>query len=253
MVLTQQNSTVILEQILVEVWIKVKEESVVRMDDFSIHSMLQQIPYFTHVAEATLSELAQQAVHRTFAAKEMIFLEGESSAGLWIVENGRVKAYKLSSDGREYILRFFGPGDTFNDLAALDGSPNPVNTTAVTEVSAWVISTDAFSQALQIDHEMALAVLQGLVARVRFVVGRMEDLALRPVTARLARFLLNQIEHPSLKHPAITRALVANHLATTPESISRSLNALEKAGAIRFDRHRIIITQLDILHQQAQL
>jgi len=215
--------------------------------------MLQQMPYFAHVAESTLSELARQAVHRTFAANEMIFLEGEPSAGLWIVENGRVKAYKLSPEGQEYILHILGPGDTFNDIAALDGAPNPVSTTAVTDVSAWVIATAVFSQALRADHEMALAVIQGLTERIRFAAGRMEDLALHSVTSRLAHFLLDQSENQSLNHPAITRTLIANHLATTPESISRSLRILEKAGAIRFDRHRIIITQPDILRQQAQL
>jgi CRP/FNR family transcriptional regulator len=90
----------------------------------------------------------------------MIFLEGSPSAGLWIVENGRVKAYKLSPDGQEFILHFLGPGDTFNDIAALDGAPNPVSATAVTDVSAWVISSAVFSQALQADHEMALAVIK---------------------------------------------------------------------------------------------
>ena len=77
------------------------------MSDFSVHSMLQQMPYFAHVAESTLSELAQQAVHRTFAANEMIFLEGEPSAGLWIVENGRVKAYKLSPRARNTSCIFW--------------------------------------------------------------------------------------------------------------------------------------------------
>lgn len=223
------------------------------MSDFSVRSMLQQVPYFAHVAESTLNKFAQQAAHRAFASNEMIFLEGEPSAGLWIVENGRVKAFKLSPDGQEYILHILGPGDTFNDIAALDGAPNPVSTMAVTDVSAWVIATDVFSQALQADHEMALAIIQGLTERIRFAAGRMEDLALHSVTARLAHFLLEQSENRSLKHPAITRALIANHLATTPESISRSLRILEKAGAIRFDRHRIIITKPDILHEQAQL
>lgn len=223
------------------------------MSDFSHHALLREIPYFAHVGETVLDTLAQQAVRRTFAAHEVLFLEGEASAGLWILEHGRVKAYKLSPDGQEYIMRFFGPGDTFNDLAALDGAPNPISTMAVTEVSAWVIQTAVFTQALQTDHELALAVLKGMVGRVRFVVGRMEDLALRPVTARLARFLLAQVENPALAHPAITRALVANHLATTPESVSRSLRVLEETGAIRFDRHRIIITDPDVLRQQAQL
>ncbi len=223
------------------------------MSKFSIRAMLQQIPYFVYASESALDGLARQAIHCTFAANEMLFLEGASSAGLWIVENGRVKAYKLSPDGKEYILRFFGPGDTFNDLAALDGAANPVSTMAVSPVSAWVIPTAVFFETLQANHEMTLAVLQGLVGRVRFVVGRMEDLALRPITARLAHFLLDQVQNPSLKHPSITRTLIASHLATTPESISRSLNVLEKAGAIRFDRQRIIISQPEILRQQAQL
>lgn len=223
------------------------------MSDFSVRAMLQRLPYFAHVAESSLNELARQAIHCTFAANEMMFLEGAASAGLWIVENGRVKAYKLSPDGQEYILRFFGPGDTFNDLAALDDAPNAASTTAVTDVSAWVIPTAVFNHALQTDHDLTLAVLQGMVSRTRHLVGQVEDLALRPVTARLARFLLEQIEDPALAHPAVTRVLIANHLATTPESISRSLRVLEKAGAIRFDRHRIIIAQPDILRQQALL
>lgn len=223
------------------------------MSEFSIRSLLEKMPYFAHVAESTLNQFAQQAAHRTFATNEIIFLEDEPSAGLWIVENGRVKAFKLSPEGQEYILHILGPGDTFNDIAALDGAPNPVSAMAVTDVSAWVIATAVFSQALQADHEMALAIIQGLTERIRFAAGRMEDLALHSVTARLAHFLLEQSGNRSLKHPAITRALIANHLATTPESISRSLRILEKAGAIRFDRHRIIITKPDILHEQAQL
>lgn len=221
------------------------------MSDFSLPSTLRQVPYFAHLSEAQLASLAQRAAPRALVPGEVIFLEGEPSAGLWILGDGRVKAYKLSPEGQEYILRFFGPGDTFNDLAALDNAANATNTMAVTEVSAWVIPATVFAEVLQADHALALAVIQGLAGRVRHLVDRVEDLALRPVTARLARFLLEQIEDPTLAHPAVTRALIAHHLATTPESVSRSLRVLEEVGAIRFDRHRIIIVQPDTLRQQA--
>jgi len=223
------------------------------MSDFSVRSMLRQHPYFAYVAGPSLDDLAQRAVHRSYGPGEMIFLEGDASAGLWIVESGRVKAYKLSPDGQEYILRFFGPGDTFNDLAALDNAPNAASTMAVTDVSAWAIPANVFIEALQVDHALSLAVIQGLVGRVRHLVRQVEDLALRPVTARLAHYLLEQIDDPTLAHPAVTRSLIANHLATTPESISRSLRVLEEAGAIRFDRQRIIISQVEILRDLALL
>jgi CRP-like cAMP-binding protein len=223
------------------------------MSDFSIPSTLRQHSYFARAAEPQIVSLALQAIRRTFGAGEIIFLEGEPSAGLWILESGRVKAFKLSPDGREHILRFFGPSDTFNDLAALDNAANAASTAAVTTVTAWVVPTVAFMAALRADHDLALAVIQGLVGRVRHLVARVEDLALRPVTARLARFLLERAEDPTLSSPAVTRALIATHLGTTPETISRSLHVLEGEGAIRFDRHQIRIVKANLLKEIAMI
>lgn len=223
------------------------------MSDFSIIQLLKQLAYFAHVTDSSLEPLVQQATKRQFRPNEMIFLEGDPSAGLWILESGRVKAFKLSPDGHEYVMSFFGPGTTFNDLAALDGAQNAVNTMAVTDVVAWVIPSAVFVDAMQTDIEMCHAVIEGLIGRVRHLVSRVEDLALRPVTARLARFLMTQVEDETLDHPAITRQLIANHLATTPESISRSLRLLEELGAIEVDRHQITIANLEKLQQQAML
>ncbi len=223
------------------------------MTDFSLPDRLRQIHYFTEAADPQLHALAARAVARAFAPGEIIFMEGDPSAGLWIVESGRVKAYRLSPDGDEYVLRIFGPGDTFNDLAALDGAPNAAGASALTRVIAWVIPTADFVAALAADHGLALAVIRALVARQRRLVTQVEDLALRPVTARLARFLLEQVSDPALAHPSVTRALIATHLATTSESISRSLRTLEQAGAIRFDRHRIVIVRPDLLRDLAQV
>lgn len=223
------------------------------MSDGLFISFLQKLPTFVSISDEQLEILARNAKQQLFAPNQIIFLEGEKSSGLLILENGRVKAFKLSPDGQEYILRFFGPGDILNILAALDNLPNVANTMAVTEVLAWVIPVDAFRAALQADHALSLAILRGLVGRMRELVSRLDDLALRPITARLAHFLLEQIKDPSLSHPTVTRVLIANYLATTPESISRSLRNLEAEGAIQFDRHRIIIISLEILRQKAQL
>jgi CRP-like cAMP-binding protein len=73
------------------------------------------------------------------------------------------------------------------------------------------------------------------------------------VPARLARFLLSQSEAPALEGPGITRTAIASHLATTPETISRTLRMLEDAGAIRFDRHQILIVNEALLRDLAML
>ena len=221
------------------------------MTKFELPKLLRKIPYFSLVSEEHLLQLCDRSIQRSLLQGEILFFEGDRSAGLWILEKGRVKAFKVSPDGQEYIMRFFGPGETFNDLAALDGSSNAVSTMAVTDVAAWVIPAEVLAQVIREDSELCFALLQGLTGRVRHLVSKVEDLALRPVTARLARFLLEQVDDPTLAHPAITRALIANHLATTPESISRSFRVLEEQGAIQFDRHNIIISDPDQLRELA--
>ena len=216
-----------------------------------ITALFLRVPYFAQLPPEALERLAAQAQMRDFEPGEMIFAEAEASAGLWLIEAGSVKIFKLTSDGREHVLHVLGPGDTFNDIAALDGSANPANAGAASRMRAWVIPRAVLEAALAADHRLALAVIAGLAQRVRHLVDQLEDLALRSVTGRLARFILEQAENPALAAPAVTRALIAAHLATTPESVSRALRGLEQAGAIRFDRHRILIVNAALLRDLA--
>ena len=221
--------------------------------DFSVITFLRQHPYFASVADDGLAALVAQTTRRTFSETQMLFLEAEPSAGLWIIEAGRIKVFKTTAEGREHVLHLLGPDDTFNDIPALDGRPNAASAMTISEATIWVLPSVTIRRALESDHELALGVIDTLTRRVRDLVVQIEDLALRSVTARLARFLVEQAETPALRHPAVTRALIATHLATTPETVSRALRTLEETGAIAFDRHRIAIRRPDLLREIAML
>ncbi|GAB4476138.1 MAG: Crp/Fnr family transcriptional regulator [Anaerolineae bacterium] len=223
------------------------------MDHASITHLLADYPCFSALEPEQVEAIAGQAVRHLFEPEQIIFLEGDPSAGLWFIEQGTVKIYKLNPEGVEHILHLLGVGDTFNDIAALDGSPNPANAAALSISTCWVVPYDVMRGALERYPRMALAAIHLLTGRVRQLAGQIEDLALYSVTARLARFLLSQAEDPALRGPGVTRAAIAAHLATTPETISRVLARLQEAGAIRFDRHRILITDADILRSIAML
>ncbi len=219
--------------------------------DVPLADLLHRLPYFARLPSARLRVLAQQTTHHVFQAGQSIFIEGESSAGLWNIERGRVKVFRLNLEGREHILHFAGPGDSFNDIAAIDGRSYPANCTALSEVSAWLLPHAVIVIELRRDPEFASVVIDVLANRVRVLVQRVEDLALHSAMARLAGFLLLQSKNPSLSGPGITRAVIAARLATTPETVSRALRELEDQGAIRFDRHRIVISNADLLQQLA--
>jgi len=214
---------------------------------------LRSIPYFETLDLPRLEWLGDQMIRRGFAPDEVIFLEGEPAAGVWMIEYGRVKIAKINLEGGEHILHLLGAGSTFNDIAALDGGANPANAVALSSAVIWLLPKTVLNQLLEQDNSFAVQVVHVLAYRARTLVHQIEDLTLCSITARLARFLLKQAENPALNGPGVTRVAIASHLATTPESISRSLRALEKSGAIEFDRHRIIIVDEDLLRSLAAL
>ena len=217
----------------------------------TIADHVRALPYFEECSQATLDLLVNQAMKRHFESGETIFHEGDPALGLWLIERGSVKIFKINLDGAEHILHLLGEANTFNDIAAFDGGANPANAAALSETSAWLISLVSLDAALAADPILARRVIRLLAQRVRGLVHRFEDLTLYGVVVRLARFLLQQADDPALSAPGVTRAAIAAYLATTPETISRALHTLEESGAIRFDRHRILIVREDLLRDLA--
>lgn len=214
---------------------------------------LRGVVYFQNLEPTALERLARITVRRTFAPGETIFFEGEPAIGLWMIERGRVKIYKLNPNGQEHVLRILGERDTFNDIGALDGGMNPANAAALSDVVTWVLPSDELRTTILNDGAFAYTVIKALSTRVRGLVRQIEDLTLYSVVVRLARFLLQQSEDPALSGPGVTRIAIAAHLATTPQTISIALRELEEAGAIQFDRHRIVIIREDLLRSIAML
>jgi CRP/FNR family transcriptional regulator len=220
---------------------------------FALVDHLAQLTYFEGQHPAIIERMVSRAVPRTAAAGETLFLEGEEAAGLWMIQTGRVKVYKLNLQGQEHILRIFGEYDTFNDISAFDGGLNPANAAALSDTRLWVFPTQVFQECIQQDGRFALRVIQVLSGRVRGLIRQIENLTLYSVTVRVARLLLNQVDDPALSGTGVTRAALAAHLATTPQTISTALRELEQTGAIAFDRHQIHILNADLLRSIAML
>jgi CRP/FNR family cyclic AMP-dependent transcriptional regulator len=214
--------------------------------------LLRSIPYFTPLDEDTLASIATIAVRRTYAPDEVIFLEGDPCAGLFIVQTGHVKIYTASPEGREQILTIIGPRDSFNDVAVFDGGPNPASAQAMEAVELLVIERSAMLDLFDRHPKLAQAVVAVLAARARMLVSMVEDLSLRSVTGRLAKLLLDQALQGSEAVP-LTRQQMAARLGTIREMVSRALRQLEDEGLVRREGHEIIITDRDALERRYQM
>lgn len=214
---------------------------------------LQLHPYFQDLEANETQSIAAELIFKQYQANETIFFDEEDSLGLYLIQHGRVKIYKLSSAGNEQVLHILGEGNSFNDIAALDNGQNPANAAALSSVRLWLLPKSKLQEAMLNNSRLATRISSILAKRVRSLVKQMEDLTLYSVVTRLARFLILQTQDPALSGIGVTRTVIASHLNTTPQTISNALNSLAEAGAIEFDRHQITITDIAALQRLGEL
>ncbi|MGQ9731426.1 MAG: Crp/Fnr family transcriptional regulator [Candidatus Zipacnadales bacterium] len=221
-------------------------------------TLLRAIPYFARLDGNALAAVANKTVRREYDRGQMIFLEGEPCAGLFAIESGHVKVFKVSPEGREQVLHVLGPGQTFNDVAVLDGGPNPASAAALEPTTLWVVDRNSMLALLCQHPSLATAVIENLAARARHLVSLVEDLSFRSVTARLARLLLEQAREGECtsgvrRRHFLTQEEMAARLGTVREMVGRSLRSLEDEGLIRIERHRIVLLDVDGLRDRAMM
>lgn len=202
-----------------------------------------------------LEALANHSTRHAFVPNQVIFDEGAPVAGLYVVESGSVKICRFSKEGREYILQIFQHGDTFNDVAAMDGGPNPATAIAMSETVLWRIGRNELQLLANQYPSLAWVMLESIARRARYLVHTVQDLAMRSVRCRLARLLLEQARASSSSAlpQLLTQEEMASRLGTVREVIGRALRSLAAAGIIEIDRHRVVILDLQRLEEESEL
>ncbi|MCS7010574.1 MAG: Crp/Fnr family transcriptional regulator [Anaerolineales bacterium] len=205
--------------------------------------------YFDHLDEAELHRVATCTVLRQYGRGEVIFLEGEESAGLHILRKGCIKLYRLSPQGREYIVRLVLEGDTFNEVSVFDNRGNPVNAEALETSQVWVVEPECMRSMVRLSPEFAQKVIYNLGQNLRILVQTVSEMAFYQVTHRLARLIRDL---PEEEMALLTQEQMAARLGTVREVVARSLRELERAGVIRTENRRIRIADRTLLEQWTQ-
>ena len=213
---------------------------------------LKSIPYFSGLSSAELDSVSKFVFEKTAERGDQILLEGEPAEALYLVASGVVKCFKTSAEGKEQILNILRPGESFSDVPIFDGGPNPASAQALGPVVLYGITKSDLGAILRDHPQVALNANKVLAQRVRHLVSLVEDLSFRHVTGRIARILLDYAGDGAGPRPRLTQQEMAAMAGTAREVVGRSLKALEDEGAIRLDRHRIVITDKEALREKAE-
>jgi CRP/FNR family transcriptional regulator len=195
-----------------------------------------QIPYFADIDESGIRRIQQQSHRHTYAAGATIFAEGERCAGFQVVLDGLVRIYRVNAEGRLHTLCLLRPLSTFNEVAAVDGGPNPFNAVAVTRAEVLQISHQCLMDLLASQRRLLSNYVQALAHINREYIERLEDMTFRTIPSRLAKLFLHEAAYGGqiAETPSqLTQEEIASVLGTTREVAGRALRELLNAGLLR--------------------
>jgi CRP/FNR family transcriptional regulator len=221
----------------------------VKVDPAEKIQALKENEYFDHLNDADLCSIAECMSLRAFERGEMLFLEGDPCAGLHIVLRGCIKLYRLSPQGRQYIVRLAQEKDTFNEVSVFAGGTNPVSTEAIETSRVWVVEAECVRRMVASSPDFAQKVINNLGQNLRHLVQAVSEMAFYQVTHRLARLISLSSGEEAAR---LTQEQLAARLGTVREVVARSLRELERSGAVRSEYRRIIVADPAILGQWAQ-
>lgn len=185
---------------------------------------------------------------------DVLFEEGQSADGFYVVVSGKVKVFKLSADGRERILHVIQPGNTFADAAIFDDGNYPAFAMSLDNSSLLFFPKTQFLNLLHDRPRLAINMIAGLSRFLRVFATQIEDLTFRDVPSRLARFLLeHRLPDTQRVELSVSKSQLASNLGTTSETLSRTLRKLADEEMIRVQGRTIELIEPDRLQDLVEV
>lgn len=219
--------------------------------------MLQRSPLFRGLSPEAVERIAGLATQRSFRNGEMVFAQGDPGDALYAVVTGRVRISAGAADGREIFLNIMEPGDTFGEIALLDGGARTASATATAGSELVSIRRDHFFSLLEREPRVALELLRLCGERLRWTSGLVEDAALLDASARLAKRLLSLCQlHGQRTGNGITLRIsqedLANFLGVSRQVVNQYLQTWKSRAWVDLGRGSITVRDERAIRNAAQ-
>ncbi|MBF0623351.1 MAG: Crp/Fnr family transcriptional regulator [Magnetococcales bacterium] len=201
---------------------------------------------FAHLSEPAWQRLRPAFQRRRLESGALLFQQGDPFEHFFFVLSGGVKLFRMSAEGQEKVLEVVEPGATFAEAIMFSGGHRyPVNAEAVTESVLLAMPQKPYMELLKKQPELCFDLLAGMSRRLHGLVMEINRLTLLRARERLIGYLVRQAV-PAESGGAVvklpmTRKVLASRLSIQPETLSRLLGALKRAGQIREAESALLI------------
>lgn len=218
---------------------------------------LDRVALFADLESASLQQLAQVMRRRTFRAGEAIFHRDDPGQVLYVIKDGRVRIRLTSAEGQEVALDVFGPGESFGEMAILDGQPRSADAIAIDKVEVFTLQRQDFISVIRNQPDIAVEVMKSLSKRIRQCNQMIEDLIFLDVYGRVAKKLLELSKEHGVETEdgvridlRLTQQELASMVGASRESVNKVMGYFTDKSYISTDKHKVTILRIADLQKR---
>ena len=220
---------------------------------------LRQTRLFGSLDEAALLWLASRAEEQHLTSGEMLFFSGEPATGMFVVVDGKIRAFQQNLEGREQVMHIDAAGAMLGDVPVFDDGPYPASAVAQTDSDVLFISKQVIQQFCQQNPHFVLTALKLMAERVRRHAQLVNSLSFHEVGQRLALWLLDEAERAGAEqtgrialHLSLSNHEIATRIGSVRDVVSRALARLQQLGLVVVKARTITIPDARALRMYAE-
>jgi CRP/FNR family cyclic AMP-dependent transcriptional regulator len=207
-------------------------------------ALLKTVPLFASFGDEQLRLITPVVTRRSVPRSSMIMAAGDPTDSLYIVISGRLKVMMSDAEGKEVILSILGPGEFFGEMGLIDDAPRSASVVAIEPCELLAIAKRDFKKCLAENFEMTMALMRGLVHRLRDADRKIGSLALLDVYGRVARLLLDMseiVDGQKIVTKRLPKQDIAKMIGASREMVSRVMKDLQVGGYIEMRGSNIVL------------
>ena len=206
------------------------------------HFYTTYFPFWNVLSASDKQLLCENTVEKHFVHSQPVH-DNMRCTGLFIVRSGRLRLYMLSEDGKEITLYRLSPGDIcmLSASCVLQSVTFDVYVDAEEESDCYHISASVFGDVSNRYLEVKNYALETAVSRFSDIMWIMQQIVFMSMDKRLAIFLLEETQTNGTDTVTLTHEMIARHLGTAREVVTRMLKHIASDGLIEVTRKGIVI------------
>lgn len=220
--------------------------------------LLRRCPLFAGLKEEDLKRIRAIASLKQIEKREILFSDGEEAKGFYVILSGKIKLYKVSPEGKEQILHVVSAPDAFAEATLFLEGSYPAFAEALTDCQLLFFPKRDFIQFLEKNLQLSINMIVTLSHYVKRFASLIEELSLKEVSSRVAKYLLDlslrlskEGKSPREVELDLTKTQLALKLGTISETLSRTLAKMKAKGIIDVKKNKMIILNREALEELA--